>query len=783
MVIGTLGLEFGSGNKGCEALAFSFYYILNEVAKKNNMIIDVINFMSCDVDRISREVGCTNLHIESISLGKFYEFKKRIKLFKKCDLIYDFTAGDSFSDIYGIKRFFSGTIKKQLVINSKVPLVLGGQTYGPYKNFFVKIWARNVIKKAYKVYARDLLSKQLAENISKRDDIMQTIDLAFVLPYDKEKYKFKDNKKIKVGINFSGLLFADGYNGKNQFNMKFKYKDYCIKLLEKLINTNKYDIYLIPHVIYKDLNIVDNDLVACEELKKIFPDINVSPYFETPMEAKSFISNMDVFIGSRMHATIAAISSGVATIPVSYSKKFEGLFSSLNYNYVISGTKTDLEETLSQTMEYIDNYKKLENEIELTLFENNTKQLKAFIENDFLNMLPQNNEFYKKYCTGCGICESKKKATLEVDKDGISRPINESKDFSDFCQKICPINGKIYKENFSEEIWGKCNNVYRGYASNKEIRYKGSSGGVITALCVYLLEKKKVDGIIHIQKDPNNPIRNITVCSTNIEDVIKRCGSRYSNSSPLNNIEQYLNENKKYAFIGKPCDINALINLSKYDKRVNEQIIYKFSFFCAGLPTEHANEKLLNKLGVLDKRDCVDLKYRGNGWPGFTTAIDNNKKEYKMEYEKSWGEILGRDIRPVCRICFDGIGVNADISCSDAWYLDKNKKPIFDENEGRNAIFVHSNVGEELINEACKNKYINIEEYYDWENENQDIQKYQFYRRCSLKYVLCAMNLCKIKTPSYNKEILNKFAKKADWNLKLHRFFGTIKRVKMGKIK
>ena len=32
-----------------------------------------------------------------------------------------------------------------------------------------------------------------------------------------------------------------------------------------------------------------------------------------------------------MHATIGAISSGVATIPFSYSRKFEGLFGNLEY--------------------------------------------------------------------------------------------------------------------------------------------------------------------------------------------------------------------------------------------------------------------------------------------------------------------------------------------------------------------------------------------------------------------------------------------------------------------
>ena len=63
---------------------------------------------------------------------------------------------------------------------------------------------------------------------------------------------------------------------------------------------------------------------------------------------------MDIFIGSRMHSTIAAFSSGVVTIPVSYSRKFEGLFNSFNYEYVINGKTENTESALNKTIEYID---------------------------------------------------------------------------------------------------------------------------------------------------------------------------------------------------------------------------------------------------------------------------------------------------------------------------------------------------------------------------------------------------------------------------------------------
>ena len=67
------------------------------------------------------------------------------------------------------------------------------------------------------------------------------------------------------------------------------------------------------------------------------------------MEAKSYISRMDVLIGSRMHATIASFTSGVPTIPVAYSRKFAGFFGNLDYPVLVDlaemGTQPAIEAT------------------------------------------------------------------------------------------------------------------------------------------------------------------------------------------------------------------------------------------------------------------------------------------------------------------------------------------------------------------------------------------------------------------------------------------------------
>lgn len=364
--LGIMGLVFNSGNKGCAALGYSFVQVLEQVAETINVDICLYIFVPVDIQRYLLKPGYKKeflpkgnyTHIKSFLVAldnKRFSFICKNAI-KKCEVIFDFTAGDSFSDIYGEERFFNDIYYKKMM-SENTSLVLGSQTYGPFKNPKVKKAAEDIIKNAYEVFARDQISWEVVKKCSGRDAIL-TSDIAFELKYNKEN-NLQRKGKIKVGLNPSGLLWSGGYTKDNQFGLKADYRDYCRRLIEKLLKSKQYEIHLIPHVFTGNPNIIDNDMIACNELKKQFPELIQAPCYELPMEIKAYISHMDLFIGSRMHATIGAVSAGVATIPYSYSRKFEGLYSSLEYPYVISGTSIDTQEALRKTLDWIDSLPEL----------------------------------------------------------------------------------------------------------------------------------------------------------------------------------------------------------------------------------------------------------------------------------------------------------------------------------------------------------------------------------------------------------------------------------------
>jgi colanic acid/amylovoran biosynthesis protein len=364
MLFVLMGFEFESPNKGCEALSYSFVSLLRKMFEGTKIEIHNVSYKLSlgafpseypDIKFVEHKVNLKNpkYHIEMM------------RLFKRADAIFDITYGDSFSDIYDKKWVIKTNWNKQLAVLSDTPLLLMPQTYGPYYDKIIKKWSMSIIKKSNYVSSRDQLSAEYIKKECGRD-VSVTTDLAMSLPFDINKYNLVTSK-IKIGLNVSSLLWEGGFTKNNQFGLKVDYIKYNRYLIKELLSSGQYDIHLISHVIEDKPNARENDLRACRAINAEFPEVIIAPAFKTPIEAKSYIYHMDVFIGARMHSTIAAFSSGVATIPFSYSRKFEGLFGSLDYPYIIEGTKNDTDTAVKQTMQWIYDKDQLKAEVDLTM--------------------------------------------------------------------------------------------------------------------------------------------------------------------------------------------------------------------------------------------------------------------------------------------------------------------------------------------------------------------------------------------------------------------------------
>ena len=328
-----INADVQSTNLGCAALGLSFVQMLREIAEEENLHID-LSIIGYGHGKASEDETIT-IHQTIYFDIKNINFWKKLKYcIQKADLIIDFTGGDSFTDIYGLRRFVRESIVKEIAIKSKVCFVLGAQTIGPFNNKFVQKAAKHIILKSDYVFTRDEISNTYALDLGCKSIL--TTDVAFMLQPSVGNFDYlKKTTKLKIGLNVSGLMLNGGYSNNNQFGLKMNYKCFVNNLIKQCID-HDYEIHLIPHVLPLH-SPTEDDYKSAELLHNAFPATVVAPRFSSPIEAKEYIGYMDFFVGSRMHATIASFSMCVPTIPVAYSPKFSRLFSSVGYNRVIDG--------------------------------------------------------------------------------------------------------------------------------------------------------------------------------------------------------------------------------------------------------------------------------------------------------------------------------------------------------------------------------------------------------------------------------------------------------------
>jgi coenzyme F420 hydrogenase subunit beta len=246
--------------------------------------------------------------------------------------------------------------------------------------------------------------------------------------------------------------------------------------------------------------------------------------------------------------------------------------------------------------------------------------------------------------------------------------------------------------------------VWEGYASYPEIRYYGSSGGVATALALFCVEKERASGVLHIGANPETPLRNVPVFSKSREELLAYTGSRYSPAAPCEKLKWIEESDSPCVFIGKPCDVAALRKSQAINPELNEKVGLAISIFCAGTPSTTGTYQVLESLGVKPEK-VEEFRYRGYGWPGMTTVkIKGNNHQRQMTYEQSWGNILTKHIPLRCRLCPDGTGEFADISCGDPWY-----RQIEPDEPGRSLVLIRTEKGRQILQNALKTGYVELQ--------------------------------------------------------------------------
>lgn len=288
-----------------------------------------------------------------------------IRVVAESDVVGDIRGGDSFSDIYGIKRFLLAALPVLSVLLIRKRIVHLPQTYGPYKSRISRMLAKFLLRRSSLIIARDSDSQAIAQQlVGPAQRVLLSPDVAFMLkavePSEiQSEPKWADlNSGLRVGLNVNGLMYNGGYDRKNMFSLVLDYPSFLKTLVSKMLSEFACDIVLIPHTYAVDGNVESDN----EAARKLFSSLSseeqrrvwvVTGEYDQH-EIKGVIGGCSFFIGSRMHACIAALSQGIPCVGVAYSQKFVGVFRSVGVDsWVVDSRVSGNQHAVSRIMELI----------------------------------------------------------------------------------------------------------------------------------------------------------------------------------------------------------------------------------------------------------------------------------------------------------------------------------------------------------------------------------------------------------------------------------------------
>lgn len=231
-------------------------------------------------------------------------------------------GGDGLTDLYGNRLLDSRLPEMKLAIESRIPFIVMPQTIGPFLDQANKERILKILGKAQKIYVRDtnFVSELEAKGLQYEVDN----DLSYYMrpePVDVEI------KHPCVGVNVSGLAYSNRFG-----NLAGEFDCYpaLMEGIVRMFRSKGCNVYIIPHSYNTVKPEENNDDMEASKLfynrladkdNVFFIDKNlISP------QIKYLISQMDFFVGTRMHANFAAIFTGTPVFGLAYSYKFKGAF-------------------------------------------------------------------------------------------------------------------------------------------------------------------------------------------------------------------------------------------------------------------------------------------------------------------------------------------------------------------------------------------------------------------------------------------------------------------------
>lgn len=359
------------GNRGCEAIVRSTVMMLKQTFGDVEVLVP-----SDDIERDQLQWPEAKMHglqfVEAYQpmLTRPWAHLQRIPLkmmksagwpfpfsTKLCDEINSVDAilsvgGDNYSLDYRLPSLLMGM--DRLAMDLGKPVFVWGASVGPFEaepHFVPSI--REHLNKMMFIGARESITYEYLTGMLGLKNVIQMADPAFTLakePVDTNPFWPMADDNNVIGLNISPLIERYKKNGQDL-------RKNTLSFIRTAVGKG-FGVLLTPHVIPLDNSTKNNDAVymagMLDELRDIGSAVTIMPSKLNASQIKQVISQLRFFIGARTHATIAALSSGIPTLSISYSVKSKGINKDLLGNMpVVLATPELSAQSLTDGLDYL----------------------------------------------------------------------------------------------------------------------------------------------------------------------------------------------------------------------------------------------------------------------------------------------------------------------------------------------------------------------------------------------------------------------------------------------
>jgi coenzyme F420 hydrogenase subunit beta len=272
------------------------------------------------------------------------------------------------------------------------------------------------------------------------------------------------------------------------------------------------------------------------------------------------------------------------------------------------------------------------------------------------------------------------------------------------CRTVCPGAGiQLELPECVDPLKGPVRGAYVGHASDDRLRFGGQSGGVVSALLLFLLDTKQADAAMVTAMPVDGTLRPQTVLARTREEILAARGSKYCPVA-ANAILGDAACDDRIVAVGLPCHMHGLRQLQRRQDALTPRMPYRIGLFCDRTLLYTCIDQMAHNAG-LNAREIAGLQYRSkarSGWPG-EVCFELRSGERRFFPSRLRTRLKDIFTPPRCRLCFDKTNVLCDLAVGDAWGIEESAR-------GDSVIIVRNEQGASLLREVCGRGIMKVRE-------------------------------------------------------------------------